>query len=51
MKEKFLARTGIKREKIFTHLTCATDSTQAKIVLTAVTDTILKGNMTHVGMV
>lgn len=49
MKERFLIKAE-RRDEIFTHFTCATDSNQCKIVLMAVTNSILKGNLNHVGM-
>ncbi|KAG9045364.1 guanine nucleotide-binding protein subunit alpha [Tulasnella sp. UAMH 9824] len=47
----FLARNQSSHKRLITHLTCATDTKQIKVVITTVNEHILKNNLEEVGFV
>lgn len=50
-KNKFLSLNKNKEKRIYTHYTCATDTTQIKFVMAAVNDIIMQANLKSLGFI
>jgi len=49
--EKFTSLNKNEEKQIYSHFTCATDTSQVKFVMAAVNDIIVRGNLKDVGLV
>jgi len=49
--DQFLSRNHDKEKQIFSHLTCATDTENTKVIFNAVKDTVIKRSLQEAGLI